>query len=824
MRRSGEPCTRKRVRTVRRGADGKGPIVYLASRLPDSTVLRYLALLLALHIQHRSATLPMGWDTSFLPIPILCPLGAIGARLSPTVPAAQAIWQAIERALDDAQGSRAGLRTQLTAAIRRGGVLLLFDGLDELPTSGANPRQQVAQALAAFAVQTAPQTPIVITSRVKAYQESPAGQLPADEGWHVRQIQPLAFGQVQQFVQHWYAELAQTLDEPATHRAERLIMALRQTPNERIQHLIGSPLLLTMLAILHYNRNELPDDRVEVYEQCVDLLLDRWEPRRTPGVAHVGLLDRLAIPNLKIEQLREELHKLALHAHAQPPGDDGRGMLDRYALTGRLVEFFGRLRVADPLDTVAVFLDGLIKDAGLLQAPSDDRYAFPHLTFQEYLAACGLASRADMVATAYGYWTGSDASRWREVLLLFVGRLRQYGGSLAVERDAVAWLERLMAAKVSRQPKSARQRAQDAALAALSYRELGGQTALAGTQIDIEATVESPLRTDIVALLHTPTSGVVLDDRLTAAGVLADLGDPRIPVTPEQWQQELTRRTDRFGAPAGYWCYVRPGTYGIGGWKDDHEDEDEEDEDEQQPAAALIDLPAFWIARYPLTVAQYRAFLDAGGYDEQEYWTDHGWAWKHQQNRTQPWEWDDPTYTNPNQAVIGVTWYEAMAYCAWLTDALSDGRVIRLPSEAEWEAAAAYDQTMTRRTYPWGDEPPPTPEHAIFEDDQGRNLGAPAPVGCCPDGAAACGALDMVGQVWEWCSSSADAYPQGAGEMKKDFTRNEYDVPVRGGSWWDNRTYVRCAARDRYHPLNVDLSNRRGLRVVFSPRVQEQKF
>ncbi len=184
-----------------------------------STVLRYLALLLAVRMQHPSAGLPLGWDGSFLPVPILCPLGAIAERLSPTIPASQALWQAIERALDDAQGSRAGLRIHLTDAIRRGGVLLLFDGLDELPTSGDNPRQQVAQALAAFAVQTAPRTPIVITSRVKAYQESPAGQLPADEGWQVRQIHPLTFGQVQQFVQQWYAELAQTLDEPATQRA-----------------------------------------------------------------------------------------------------------------------------------------------------------------------------------------------------------------------------------------------------------------------------------------------------------------------------------------------------------------------------------------------------------------------------------------------------------------------------------------------------------------------------------------------------------------------------------------------------------------------------
>ncbi len=460
-------------------------------------MLRYLTLLLALRIHGHPVDLPPGWDkdkatldlpvppgwdqdTLYLPVPILCPLGTVAEGLTHVHNADQAIWQAIEQALDDTQGSRVGLRNHLKDAIRRGGVLVLFDGLDELPTGGTNPRQQVAQAVRRFAIRIAPDTPIVVTSRVKAYQESADGQMPADEGWQVRTLQPLKFDQVEQFVWQWYAELSGTLEEPADKRAERLIEALRSTTNERIQKLTESPLLLTMLAILHYNRNELPEDRVEVYEQCVDLLLDRWEPRRTPGVLHIGLLARLDIPNLKTEQLREELHKLALQAHAQPPGDDGRGLLNRGKVSWNLVEFFRRLRVDDPLSRVDLFIDGLVKDAGLLQAPADDRFAFPHLTFQEYLATCGLVSRADMINAAYGYWTGPDGGRWREVLLLFVGRLRQQG-TLAVERDAVAWLERLMAEKVGREPKIVRQRAQDVALAALSYQELGGQTALAGT-------------------------------------------------------------------------------------------------------------------------------------------------------------------------------------------------------------------------------------------------------------------------------------------------------------------------------------------------------
>lgn len=474
---------RANQRVVLLGSPGSG----------KSTVLRYLSLLLALRIQGRDALLPPGWDeqTSPMPVPLFCPLGNVARLLSADTSAECALWQAIEHALDDAQGSRAGLRNHLKPALRRGGVLLLFDGLDELPTSGTNPRQQIAQAIRRFAIQTAPNASLVITSRTIPYQTSTTWQMPTEEGWQVRTLQPLAFGQVQHFVRHWYNELAETLQEPAEARANRLIAALRAPTSARVRTLVESPLLLTMLSILHYNRNEIPDDRVEVYDQCVELLLDRWESVRTPDYTRQNLLARLNIPDLKTEQLREELHKLALQVHSQPPGDDGRGVLDGATLIGHMVRFFSRLRCNDPLARANMFVEGLVTDAGLLQSPDDDRYAFPHLTFQEYLAACGLADRNDMVQQAYTYWCGPDASRWREVLLLLMGRLRKRG-SLSVETYAVAWLERLLAKKMGKETKTVAQRWQDVPLAALCYRDLGGQTALASTDIDSEARIEAP--------------------------------------------------------------------------------------------------------------------------------------------------------------------------------------------------------------------------------------------------------------------------------------------------------------------------------------------
>jgi Uncharacterized conserved protein len=731
------------------------------------------------------------------PCPVYVPLGRVAALFERHQHDARAaLRQAIGDALEGEQDVRAGLRNFLTPALRSGGVILLLDGLDELP---AAVRTQVALALRQLAQDVA--APLVVTSRVLPYRESADWQLPADEGWQVQTIQPLAFGQVRVFVRQWYAALADPRSdltpERAAKRADELIAQLQQRPE--LAPLIRSPLLLTMLAILHYNTADVPRDRVRLYEECVQLLLERWEPERTsPWVSHPRLAERLGnIPGLTIEHIRNVLHKLAFESHDAPPGDDGRGVIDGERLSGKMVKLFRRLGARDPAAAEEAFVRVLRADAGLLQERGEGVFVFPHLTFQEYLAACYLADLPGMDEAATQRWCSADAERWRETLMLLVGRLRRQGKT---DNTLIPWLARLAAARVGRDAKEPTRRRREALLAALCYAELGGAAALATSTVDIEAQLEQPLRAAIVDLLAVHDPAITVTDRIAAARVLGELGDPRAPVTMDEWKATLARRNEMFGKPDGYWCYVKPGTYRIGGWK-------------RSEASANITLRPYWIARYPVTVAQYRAFIDADGYARDEYWTLHGRTWKQKRNRTRPLAWDELRYTGANQPVIGVTWYEAAAFCSWLNAhlraALPEEYALRLPTEAEWEVAAAYDAAGQRRAYPWGSEDP-TPERAIYDASR---LNAAAPVGCCPAGAAACGALDMAGNVWEVTTSRFDQYPAGSARWEKDVPPDEGDVPWRGGSWWSGSTYVRCGARVR----DIPHGDYDGFRLVVAP-------
>jgi formylglycine-generating enzyme required for sulfatase activity len=237
--------------------------------------------------------------------------------------------------------------------------------------------------------------------------------------------------------------------------------------------------------------------------------------------------------------------------------------------------------------------------------------------------------------------------------------------------------------------------------------------------------------------------------------------------------------------------------------------EDDPDADDDEFPRHELTLPTYYIGRTEVTNAQFRPFVEGDGYTNPDYWSDDGWAWRERNNRTQPGLWDDEEWNGDEQPVNGISWYEAMAYAAWLS--AQTGEDYRLPTEAEWEKAACGTGD---RIYPWGNEPPDA-ERANF----GRNVGPTVPVGSYPAGASPYGALDMAGNVWEWTRSVYQDYPYDPNDGREDTSSPaEERFTLRGGGYSSSETYVRCAARGRTYPNDVGFFNF-GCRVLLSPRV-----
>jgi len=226
-----------------------------------------------------------------------------------------------------------------------------------------------------------------------------------------------------------------------------------------------------------------------------------------------------------------------------------------------------------------------------------------------------------------------------------------------------------------------------------------------------------------------------------------------------------------------------------------------------------VSLEAYAIGRYPVTNAEFRRFVADGGYDEREYWTDAGWTQKESEYWTQPRFWGDADWSDNAQPVVGISWYEALAYCRWLTEKTEKG--YRLPTEAEWEKAARGDKD--RRGYPWGDAwDPQRCNNRENGPDHTTPVGQFSPAGDSPFGAS-----DMAGQVWEWCSTryggtgevAAYGYPYDPRDGREDLEGEDTRV-LRGGSWLDGAAACRCSYRFRHAPRYGDYN--RGFRVARS--------
>lgn len=217
-----------------------------------------------------------------------------------------------------------------------------------------------------------------------------------------------------------------------------------------------------------------------------------------------------------------------------------------------------------------------------------------------------------------------------------------------------------------------------------------------------------------------------------------------------------------------------------------------------------IDVPPFSIDVTPVTNAAFMEFTDAGGYSKREYWSDAGWAWLQDAAVEAPkyWEregatWRERSYDRleapiADAPVCHVSWHEAEAYARYA------GK--RLPTEHEWETAATWDSANNaKRAYPWGDDAP-TVMHANVDQ---LSFGA-APVGTYELNVSPMGCYGMIGDVWEWTSSSFAPHPGFEvfpyPEYSDVFFGEDYKV-LRGGAWATRPGAIRGTFRNWDYPI-----------------------
>jgi len=604
-----------------------------------TTFLKYLALRLAMG---EGASLGLAAR-----LPVLLPLSAYASALvGRDVPLDRFIAE-----YDRDRGVDLPIGPMLDEALAQGGALLLLDGLDEVRDLAQ--RHLVVNRVVEFITfHRRKGNKFVLTSRIVGYRQV----RPTCEGLAECTLIDFSDEDITLFVEQWTGALeraARGNTPVAASEAERerqeLLEAVGRNPG--VRRLAANPLLLTVLALMKRQGVTLPERRVELYQKYIETLLKHWNLARG--------LDRPPSRDLDVVETVRVLAPLALWMHEVSPGV---GLVKREDVRRKLVDIYAGREIPGPEKATRQLLADVREHAGLLLERGLGEYGFIHLTFQEYLAAVAVALRGQRevgpVVEVLAAHVGDD--NWHEVTLLTIGYM-----GIVQQRDEAAGvvLHDLIQAAPG---------------------EPGQAAVLAGRAV-IDAWpggVTTACKAAVVQALQETLAGderVKPTLRAAAGDALARLGDPRpgVGVSPET------------GLPEIVWCEVPAGPFLMGSTQA------EEGAWEDERPQHTLELPAFLVSRCPVTNAQYRPFLKGGGYGEPRYWTAEGWAWRTGERepdlspfddedlkkgyaewlarrpadkRDRPFWWDDPRWGLPNRPVVGVSWYEALAYCRWLTE------------------------------------------------------------------------------------------------------------------------------------------------------------
>ena len=794
--------------------NGRAVVLLGAPGSGKSTLLRHLQL------QHawRELDDPNGQVAFFVP---LNNYRATGAEGLPTPMAwLTAQWQLHRRRFE--------LPT-FAELFEQGRVLLLLDGLNEMShRDQADYRERIGRWQQFLQTSQSVDNTIVFSCRSLDYSA------PLSSAAHpVRQVQvePLSPQQIEAFL---------TAYLPTTGASVWQTIA----DDDKVADLFTSPFYARLLVDQVTEDGSIPNGAAAMITSSVRRALHREVVKRQNRLFQPnGLLDQRdyeqafkgrwgsphALPRRGI--LIPCLEQLAFGMQASKRVQEaGHVRVDE----GTALELIGHVR-AESLLAAGVQLNILNHDV------ENETVTFHHQLVQEYFAARMLARQPDplrvqtawrvvdvtpsLVETVAGLDKGTplpalSATGWEETTLL----------AAAMAADPDVFVRELMAVNLP----------------------LAGRCA-AAADITTSPDLIERLQTALVARLGNVQAD--LRARIAAAEALGKLGDPR-------WTRHTGSHGDYLLPP---FVEIAGGDYTIG---------DDTSQFNHERPVHNIPIAPFEMAIYPVTNAEYALFMAAGGYEDEQWWqTVAGKGWlrgeSHNQgvkdvwqevrgkllkywtdetiqnnlrwspdtikqyvwvrNRTEqeiddwidrhmpkgklyrePLFWNDSRFNSPNQPVVGISWHEAQAYCAWLS--AQCGRSVTLPNEVEWEAAASG---AARRRFAFGRD-----YHIDHANTFESHIRQTTPVGIYPTGATPNGIHDLSGDVWEWTRSQYRDYPYDVNDGRESAEEADARRTLRGGSWNNGHDFARAASRLNLLPIdrNYDI----GFRVVCVVRPPSQ--
>ncbi len=706
-----------------------------------------------------------------LSLPIFIPLSAYAQHLRKLPPSTEAqertLAAFISRYLIERQSGLDIPRDFFARLLANGqAVILLLDGLDEVPDE--NERARVRQAIEDL-VTGRQEMQVVVTCRTAAYW----GRTALGRGFREIRVRELQDKHIDELIRQAYAAIYPHDPTARQEKSAELLGGIRNLERERrhrlgegVERLVSSPLLVRMLLVVHFSARRLPEQRAELYMKATDAML---LPTYGPDEEVTEQIGQLVGGSREVH--RDLVQHLAFAMHR------------RGKIQGREISETDLRKILGSVPSFAPDVDDFIALTQLRGTLVEERlgaFRFIHLAFQEYLVARYLAEvkrgegGVQDIAAFFERGPILD-SWWREPVLLVAGYL-----SLTSPQTARLLLLRFVGADagtVQRPAPSPNVQLAMADAAAMAYLEWQTQDA---ELRHVLAKRIAALFGDTALMNQAPPAL-----RAAAGNALARLGDPRFR---EDVSRLLNEQSLGFiEIPAGPFLM---GTRGADVPVLRERFEGEREWYERETPQHEVTLPLYYIARYPVTIAQFRAFVRDSGY--------------------QPGD-ADSLQGPDNHPVTAVSWYDALEYCKWLTEklgtGLKQGWTITLPSEAEWEKAA---RGTVGQCYPWGDELDPNMMNCA---DTG--IGTTSAVGCFPGGASCYGVEDLSGNVWEWTRSLCKDYPYDPGDGREDSSAGTgVGRVLRGGAFNYDARFARCTVRSESLP-QLCIRNF-GFRIVFS--------